>query len=129
VLKHDYYLSNAERDTPLSEWARVVKAAHRIEECIKRSKSETGLGEYQVRNWLGWHHHMALSVLATWFLVVEARRGKKDDASVDGAAGAGRAGVDPAPGLWLRCAAPRGAGTDASAGAERVGAILPLQIT
>ena len=77
VLKHDYYLSNAARDTPLAEFARVAKAEHRIEECLKRSKSEAGLGEYQVRNWRGWHHHMALSLIATWFLVVEARSGEK----------------------------------------------------
>ena len=53
VLKHDYHLSNAPRDTPLAEFARVAKAEHRIEECLKRCKSEAGLGEYQVRNWRG----------------------------------------------------------------------------
>jgi SRSO17 transposase len=57
VLKHDYHLSNATCDTPLAEFARVAKAAHRIEECLKRSKSEAGLGEYQVRNWRGWDCH------------------------------------------------------------------------
>ena len=55
----------------------MTKAAHRVEECLKRCKSEAGLGEYQVRNWRGWHHHQALSLIATWFLVVEARREKK----------------------------------------------------
>jgi SRSO17 transposase len=129
VLKHDYYLSNAEPDTPLAEFARVVKAAHRVEECLKRSKSEAGLGAYQVRNWLGWHHHMALSLIATWFLVVESRRGKKGGAGVDSAASAGRAGVDLAPGEPMRHTGPRGARADAPAGAERVGAVLSLQGT
>ena len=128
VLKHDYYLSDAPRETPLPEFARVVKASHRIEECLKRSKSEAGLGEYQVRNWRGWHHHMTLSLIATWFLVEESRRGKKGGPGVDGAAGADGIGVDPAPGQRLRRAAPGGAGTDAATGAERVGAVLPLQI-
>jgi SRSO17 transposase len=77
VLKHDYHLSNAAPETPLSEFARVAKASHRIEECLKRSKSEAGLGEYQVRNWRGWHHRLALPLIATWFLVEESRRGKK----------------------------------------------------
>lgn len=77
TLKHDYLLTNAAPDTPLAELARVAKAEHRIEECLWRSKSEVGLGEYQVRNWRGWHHHVTLSLIAPWFLVVETRRGKK----------------------------------------------------
>lgn len=129
VLKHDYSLSNAPRDTAPSEFARVAKASHRIEECLKRSKSEAGLGEYQVRNWRGWHHHMALSLMATWFLVEESRRGKKGGAGVDGTAGEDGSGVDPAPGQRLRCAVPGGARTNAATGAERVGAVLPLQFT
>jgi len=24
---------------------------------------------YQVRTWEGWHHHMALSLMAVWFLI------------------------------------------------------------
>jgi SRSO17 transposase len=129
VLKHDYLLSNAAPGTPLEEFARVAKAAHRVEACLKRSKSEAGLGEYQVRNWRGWHHHMALSLIATWFLVVEARRGKKGGAGAERPAGADGVGADPAPGQPLRRAGPGGAGADAPAGAERVGAVLPLQGT
>jgi SRSO17 transposase len=129
ALRHDYHPSNAARGVPLSEFARVAKAERRIEERLKRSKSEAGLSGYRVRNWRGWHHHMTLSLVATWFLAVEARRGKKDDASVNGAAGALGAGVDPAPGRPLRHAGPCGAGANAAAGAERVGAVLPLQVT
>jgi SRSO17 transposase len=77
--KHDYYLSNASPETDLKEFARVAKAALRIEECIKRGKSEAGLGDYQVRSWPGWYHHQTLSLIAAWFLVTEARRGKKMD--------------------------------------------------
>jgi SRSO17 transposase len=80
-FKHDYYLSSAAADTPLSEFARVAKAEHRIEECIKRAKKEAGLADYEVRTWEGWHHHQTLSLLATWFLIKETRRGKKLDAS------------------------------------------------
>jgi len=80
-VKTDYHLSNAPPDTPLAEFARVANAEHRIEECIKRAKSEAGMAQYQVRHWLGWHHHLTLCLIATWFLVCEARRGKKLDAS------------------------------------------------
>jgi SRSO17 transposase len=80
VVKVDFYLSNAAPETSLWQFARVAKAAHRIEECLQRSKSEAGLADYEVRNWTGWHHHQTLSLLATWFLVMETLRGKKMDA-------------------------------------------------
>jgi SRSO17 transposase len=83
--KLDYYLSNAEAVTPLSELARVAKAAHRIEECLERAKGEAGLADYQVRNWIAWHHHQTLSLLAAWFLSQETRRGKKANPRVDDA--------------------------------------------
>jgi SRSO17 transposase len=85
TFKHDYYLSNAEAEVPLTELARVSKAAHRIEECFERAKGEAGLADYQVRNWGAWHHHQTLSLLAAWFLDQEARRGKNPDPGVDDA--------------------------------------------
>jgi len=75
--KHDYLLSNAPLTTPLLEFGRVFKAQHRIEECLKRAKSEAGLADYQVRTWAGWHHHQTLALMATWFLTTETMRGKK----------------------------------------------------
>jgi SRSO17 transposase len=77
VVKTDYYLLNASFDTELIEFGRAAKAEHRIEECIQRPKSEAGLADSEVRTWRGWHHHhQTLSLIATWFLVTEARRGK-----------------------------------------------------
>jgi SRSO17 transposase len=73
---HDYYFSNADPTTPLAEFARVAKAEHRIEDCLKRGKSETGLADYEVRTWEGWHHHQTLSLIAAWFLTKETQRGK-----------------------------------------------------
>src|SRR5262249_3129781 len=54
-----------------------------IEECLERAKGEAGLGDYQVRNWIAWHHHQTLSLLAAWFLNQEARRGKNPDTPAD----------------------------------------------
>jgi SRSO17 transposase len=82
--KHDYLLSNASLATPLAEFARVFKAQHRVEECLQRAKGEAGLADYEVRTWRGWYHHQALALTATWFLTVEADRGKKKDTGVDG---------------------------------------------
>jgi SRSO17 transposase len=84
--KHDYLLSNAPLTTPLAEFARVFKAQHRIEECLKRAKGEAGLGDYQVRTWEGWHHHQTLSLIANWFLTRETRREKNPDPRADGSA-------------------------------------------
>ena len=33
-----------------------------------------GLDHYEVRSWVGWHHHMTLSLVAMWFLCLERRR-------------------------------------------------------
>jgi SRSO17 transposase len=85
--KYDYYLSNAPADTSLEELARVVKAEHRIEDCLKRAKSEVGLSDYEVRTWAGWYHHQTLSLIATWFLICETRRGKKIYPGSDGSPG------------------------------------------
>jgi SRSO17 transposase len=87
--KHDYLLSNEIAASPPVEMSWVYKAEHRIEECLKTAKSEAGLADYQVRTWEGWHHHQCLSLLATWFLIEEARRGKNTDAGSDGPRGAG----------------------------------------
>ena len=73
-----YALSNARADVPL---ARVVEAQgrrHGVEEALQAGKGEVGLGQYEVRSWVGWHHHMTLSLLALWFVILEQRRlGKK----------------------------------------------------
>ena len=77
ATKYDYYLSNAPSNTPWKEFARVGLAENRVEEAIKRGKSQAGLSDYEVRNWRGWHHHQVFSLITTWFLASETRRGKK----------------------------------------------------
>jgi SRSO17 transposase len=75
--QQDYHLGWAQGEVALAEWARVAKAEYRIEECLKRAKSQAGLGDYQVRTWQGWHHHQTLSLLAGWFLVSQTEVEKK----------------------------------------------------
>lgn len=87
TMKYDYYLSNAPKGTSLDELARVVKAGHRIEDCFKRAKSEAGLADYEVRTWMGWHHHQILSFIALWFLIMETRRGEKIYPGLNGSTG------------------------------------------
>jgi len=113
----------------VAEFARVFKAQHRIEECLQRAKGEAGLADYQVRTWQGWHHHQTLSLLATWFLTQETRRGKNPDPGADGAAGAG-------DDRWLAepAAGPSSAGThsphdEPPFAAQRTSTALPLSTT
>jgi hypothetical protein len=55
----------------------VIKAGACIEASFKRGKGEAGMDEYQVRTWEGWHHHMALTLIAAWFLIEETHRGQQ----------------------------------------------------
>jgi SRSO17 transposase len=83
-----YTLSNAPADVPV---ARVVEAhgrRHGIEEVLQAGKGEVGLDHYEVRGWVGWHHHMTLSLLALWFLILENQRVGKKTPRVDGASDA-----------------------------------------
>lgn len=72
--KTHYGLSNAKGSVPLEELVRVRMTRHRIEELFQVGNGEVGLDHYEVRSWVGWHHHMTLSMLALWFLVLEKRR-------------------------------------------------------
>jgi SRSO17 transposase len=129
TIKHDYYLSNATRETPLKEFARVAKAAHRIEECLERAKSDAGLAQYQVRNWIGWHHHQTLSLLAAWFLTQEDRRGKKVHPGSDGADGPHDHCLPVAPRPRLRLPNLRAPQHHTPFEAERDRLCVPLEIT
>jgi SRSO17 transposase len=127
VTKCDFYFSNAPRDTFIKEFARVALAAHRVEEAIKRGKSETGLSHYEVRNWRGWHHHQVLSLVATWFLICERNRGEKMDASDYRSTNTRWGGHAPASRLPLRHADQNRQQQNTSLAPKRRGSLLPLQ--
>jgi SRSO17 transposase len=82
-----YTLSNA-REARRPELARVHGARHRVEELLEEGKGEVGLGQYEVRSWVGWHHHMTLTLLALWFLQLERLRLGGKNPGDHGAAGA-----------------------------------------
>jgi SRSO17 transposase len=72
-----YALSNAERTAKVVTVVRPKLERHRVEEDLKTGKQEVGLGHYEVRSWVGWHHHVTLSFLALWFVMLETMRLKK----------------------------------------------------
>jgi SRSO17 transposase len=63
-----YYISNAPVSTPLRTfvWLRGLRWA--IEQCFEEGKTELGMDHYEVRKYLGWHHHMLTTMLAHFFL-------------------------------------------------------------
>jgi SRSO17 transposase len=118
-----YVLSNA-RAEPLAKLAEVHSRRHGAEELFGAGKGEVGLGHYEVRSWVGWHHHVTLSLLALWFVqLAKGRLGGKNP-GVDGAATTGS--VRPAVATAAaECGADCRAGQP-SVAAERRGTHLPL---
>jgi len=82
-----YTLSNAHA-ARRGEVARVHGARHRIEELLAQGNQEIGLDHYEVRSWVGWHHHMTLSLVALWFLQLERLRLGGKNPGGDAGAGA-----------------------------------------
>lgn len=71
------YLCNAPPRTSLPTLARLSGMRWPIETCFEQSKQYLGMGDYEVRSWRGWHHHMTLCLLAHFFLVRQQQRLKK----------------------------------------------------
>jgi len=47
---------------PWSKWASLGCGT-----MLRRSKTELGMAHYEVRKYLGWHHHMRTTMLAHFF--------------------------------------------------------------
>jgi SRSO17 transposase len=96
------YLANAPAETPLRELAEVGARRWAIETAIQQAKGEAGLDEYEVRGWVGWHHHVTLVLLAAAFLLTlqQAWGGKagprhRAPGGAGAARGAAAAALDP----------------------------------
>jgi SRSO17 transposase len=71
------YLSNAPIRTSFETLVRMSGMRWPIETTFEDSKQYLGMGDYEVRTWRGWHHHMTLCILAHFFLVRMQLRLKK----------------------------------------------------
>ncbi len=71
-----FYLSNR-KGVSVAKMAKAAACRHYIEQAIGTAKGDVGLAEYEVRSWVGWHHHMTLSLLAMLFLVCQQTQLKK----------------------------------------------------
>ena len=75
------YLCNAPVDTTLEKLVHMSGMRWPIETCFEDSKQLLGMGDYEVRSWTGWHHHMTLVILAHFFVVRMSLRLKKSPSS------------------------------------------------
>jgi SRSO17 transposase len=89
----DYALTNAGPEVALADVVRAQRQRHRIEELFATGNGEAGLDHYEVRSWVGWHHHVTLSLVALWFLCLDRRRVGGENPGGDGASDA----ADPVP--------------------------------
>ena len=81
-----HYLSNAPVHTPLLTLAQVGAKRWPIETEFQLEKNETGLDEYEVRSWQGWHHHITMALLAGILLLSLQREWGEKDAPGNSAA-------------------------------------------
>ena len=65
-----YYLCYGPAQTEVRQLIRIAGKRWSIEDGFKAAKGETGLNEYEVRKWEGWHRHATLSLLAHAYLAV-----------------------------------------------------------
>jgi len=64
-----FFRCNAPKRTALKTLARLTAWRWPVETVIEECKGELGLDHYEVRNWTGWHHHTAMTMLSHHFLV------------------------------------------------------------
>jgi len=72
-----YYFCAARPDATAHDLAVAAGQRWAIEVCFEAAKQETGLDEYEVRSWDGWHRHITLSMLALAFLSVVRAAARK----------------------------------------------------
>lgn len=66
--KRKYSLSNAPSNTSITRLAFMQAQRYWVERPFQDAKNQCGMGDYQVRGWLAWHHHMSMVMLAMVFM-------------------------------------------------------------
>jgi SRSO17 transposase len=85
--KIKYAFSNLPADTSRIRAVRLWRSRWPVEQGYQQMKEELGLDHFEGRSWRGFHHHIALVMLAYGFLVLEQERAKRP------AKGRGKRGV------------------------------------
>jgi SRSO17 transposase len=70
-------LSNAPADTTMERLAYMQGQRFFVERSFQDAKTSAGMSQYQVRGWQAWHHHMALVMMTTMFMLKTRLEQKK----------------------------------------------------
>ena len=73
-----YSLSNAIENTDLFTLAQRKTQRYFVERSIQDAKSELGMDEFRAIKYRAWQHHLALTILASWF-IAETRLDWEDE--------------------------------------------------
>ena len=66
--KTRYSLTNAPDNSPLLTLAQRKCQRYFVERSIQDAKSELGMDEFRAIKYRAWQHHLALTILASWFI-------------------------------------------------------------
>lgn len=70
--EYKYALSNAASGRySTTQLVSMLSQRYFVERSFQDSKQEAGMSQYQVRGWRAWHHHMALVMMALYFVLSE----------------------------------------------------------
>lgn len=85
-----YAFSNLPDDTSRLRAVRLWRSRWPVEQGYQQMKEELGLDHFEGRSWRGFHHHVALVMLAYGFLALEQRRARRGRSRPGKKGGAGR---------------------------------------
>ena len=63
-----YSLTNAPPSTDLATLAHRKCQRYFVERSLQDAKSELGMADFQALKYRAWEHHLALTLLASWFI-------------------------------------------------------------
>lgn len=66
-----YWLSNVSEEMDFARLVGLAKLRWRIERDYRDLKQEVGLGHFEGRGWIGFHHHATMCIAAYGFLICE----------------------------------------------------------
>jgi SRSO17 transposase len=67
--KTKYQFSNAPINTNIERFGQMSCSRYWIERALQDAKGNAKMADYQVRGWIGWHHHMVMVLLAMLFIL------------------------------------------------------------